>query len=119
METNLERIQDVYRQLGEGKALEAFEQYYANDVVMIEGDGKVREGKDTNRKAEEEFFGSVAEMHGAGVDAITTNGEDVTMVENWMDVTFKDGNRMKLEQIARQKWNSEGKIIEERFYYNS
>jgi len=32
-------------------------------------------------------------------------------------VTFKDGNRVKMEQVARQKWVG-NKIVEERFYYN-
>jgi len=43
--------------------------------------------------------------------------EDSTMVEAWSEVTFQDGNRMKLEEIARQKWHGD-QIIEERFYYN-
>ena len=115
---NLERIQDVYTQLGEGKALDAFDQYYADDVVMIEATGDKREGKARNREYEENFFASIKEMHGAGVDGFTSDGNNITMVENWMDVTFKDGNRMKLEQIARQIWK-DGKIVEERFYYNA
>jgi hypothetical protein len=39
------------------------------------------------------------------------------MLENWMDVTFKDGNRMKLEQVSVQTWK-DGLIVRERFYYN-
>ena len=39
------------------------------------------------------------------------------LVEAWMELTFQDGNRMKMEQIARQKWQ-DGRIVEERFYYN-
>tara|TARA_R110002124_G_scaffold76758_2_gene205690 strand:- start:7340 stop:7450 length:111 start_codon:yes stop_codon:yes gene_type:complete len=34
-----------------------------------------------------------------------------------MEVTFKGGNKIKMEQIARQKWKGDH-IIEERFYYN-
>ena len=43
-----------------GKALEAFEQYYAEDVVMQENSEEPRRGKDFNRKAELEFFSSLA-----------------------------------------------------------
>jgi len=114
----LNKINDVYKLLGEGKAMDAFEKYYHEDVIMIEGNGEKHEGKDTNRKRETEFFGSIEEMHGAGVDAIATNEEEgITMVENWMEVTFKGGNKIKMEQIARQKWKGDH-IIEERFYYN-
>ena len=117
--TNKERIQEIYQMMNEGKALEAFDKYYDENVVMIEGDGNKREGKATNRKYEENFFAGVKQIHDGGTPFITNDeSNNVTMVETWMDVEFKDGNRMKLEQVARQKWN-EGKIIEERFYYNN
>jgi hypothetical protein len=32
-------------------------------------------------------------------------------------VTFKGGQRMKLEQVAVRRWK-DGKIVKERFYYN-
>jgi hypothetical protein len=32
-----------------------------------------------------------------------------------MDVTFKDGNRMLIEQVATQKWEGDH-IVKERFY---
>ncbi|MEM9053163.1 MAG: nuclear transport factor 2 family protein [Bacteroidota bacterium] len=114
---NLDRIKDIYQHLAEGKALDAFDKYYADNVVMIEGNGDKRVGKPTCREYEVNFFAGVQEFHGAGVDAFVSDGENTTMVENWMDVTFKDGNRMRLEQIARQTWE-DGKIVEERFYYH-
>jgi hypothetical protein len=61
---------------------------------------------------------SIKEVHGGGVTAITSNQEEgITMSESWMEVTFHDGNRMKLEEVAVQKWKK-GQIIHERFYYN-
>jgi len=57
-------------------------------------------------------------MNDGGVTAITSNEETcVTMVESWMDITFKDGNRMKMEEVAVQTWKDD-QIIRERFYYN-
>jgi ketosteroid isomerase-like protein len=114
----LDKAKNLYEEIGQGKALEAFEKYYSEDVRMIEATGDVREGKDTNREYEKNFFSSVKEMHGGGVNALTSDENNgFTMVESWMDVTFQDGNRMKLEQIARQKWEGD-QIVEERFYYN-
>ena len=46
-----------------GKALEAFEEHYAENVVMQENSGEPFRGKETNRKREEEFFASVEELH--------------------------------------------------------
>ena len=75
-------------------------------------------GKDDNRKREEQFVASVKEVHGGGVTGITSNEEEcITMAETWMDVTFQDGNRMKLEQASVKKWEGD-QIVNERFYYN-
>jgi ketosteroid isomerase-like protein len=100
----------------QGKALEAFEKFYADDVEMQENADPPFEGKDVNRKREEDFFASLAEFHGAEVRASAASG-DVSFSEWMMEVTFKGGQRMKLEQVAVRRWKG-GKIIKERFYYN-
>jgi len=99
-----------------GKALEAFEQYYADDVVMQENSDEPRVGKDANRKAEIEFFSSLAEFHEGKLLSSAVNG-DVTFGEWFMDVTFKNGFRLKLAQAAVRRWK-DGKIASERFYYH-
>ena len=115
----IEKAQDIQNKVFSGQLLEAFEEYYHDDVVMIEATGVVREGKDANREAEKSFLASVKEWHGGGVLGITSNEpEGLSMVESWMDVTFQDGSRVKMQQIARQKWQGD-QIIEERFYYNA
>jgi ketosteroid isomerase-like protein len=114
----LQLANDLYAMIGQGQMLEAFEKYYHKDVVMVEANGQERVGKDANREFEKQFMESIAEMHGGGVHAITSNEETgVTMVETWMDSTFKDGNRMKMEEVCVQQWQGE-EIIRERFYYN-
>lgn len=99
-----------------GKALEAFEQYYANEVVMQENSDEPRVGKEVNRKAEQDFFSSLAEFHEGKLVSSAVNG-DVTFGEWFMDVTFKNGHRMKLAQIAVRRWK-DGKVIHERFFYS-
>jgi len=117
--TYKERAAEIYQMLGNGLGMDAFEKFYHKDVVMIECSGDVRKGKNTNREFEKNFFASVEEVHGGGVIAITSDEVNaITMVESWMDITFKDGNRVKMEEVARQKWQGE-QIIEERFYYNT
>ncbi len=86
---------------------------------MIECTGDRRVGKDFNREFEKKFFASISEHHDGGLVAITSDEEaGFSMVESWMEVTFKDGSRTKMEQIARQKWQGD-QIIEERFYYDT
>ena len=116
--SNFEKAKDLNEKLFSGQLLVAFDQYYHDDVVMIEPNGDTHIGKVGNREREQKFLDSVQEWHGGGVTAMASNEDDaVTMVESWMDVTFQDGARMKWEQIARQKWQ-DGQVIEERFYYN-
>jgi ketosteroid isomerase-like protein len=99
-----------------GKIMEAFEKYYADDVVMQENSEEPRKGKEANRKAEEEFMASVEAFNGASVKASAVNG-DVTFSEWEMDITFKGGHRVKMNQVAVRKWKN-GKIAHERFFYN-
>jgi ketosteroid isomerase-like protein len=98
-----------------GKAMEAFEKYYADDVVMQENSDEPRVGKEANRAAEIEFFSSVAEFHEGKLVASAVNG-DVTFGEWYMDITFKGGFRAKMAQVAVRKWK-DGKLVHERFYY--
>ncbi|MEM9985540.1 MAG: nuclear transport factor 2 family protein [Bacteroidota bacterium] len=111
-----EKAQDIYNHLAQGKLLEAFDKYYGENVVMVEADGRKREGKAANRAYEEQFLGMVQDWHGMGVDAVTADeANKVTTVESWMDVTFKDGNRQTLKQVAVQRWDGDF-IVEERFF---
>ena len=99
-----------------GKALEAFEKYYADDVVMQENSGDPFVGKELNRNREIEFFSSIAESHSGKAEATAVNG-DTTFGQWSMDVTFKNGHRFALNQVAVRKWK-DGKIVHERFFYN-
>ena len=116
--TCLENAQKLQQMIAEGKAMEAVEQLYHDDVVVVEGDGSVRNGKAAQIEAVKQWQGMVQEMHGGGLGALTANEEAGTScAETWVDLTMKNGNRMKLEEVAVQKWK-DGKIIHERFYYN-
>ena len=113
-------VQELDKQVNDdvlsGKAMEAFEKYYAEDVVMQENSEEPRKGKAANRKAEEEFFASVEAWNGGSVKASAVNG-DVSFSEWEMDVTFKGGHRVTMSQVAVRHWKN-GKIVHERFFYN-
>lgn len=114
----LDRAKAMYAMVGEGKMMEAFELYYHDDVVMQENGHEPRHGKDASREFEKQWVESIKEMHGGGVTAIASNEPDqVTMVEAWADITFADGTRRKIEEVAVQHWDG-GLIVRERFYYN-
>lgn len=103
--------------IGEGKSMEALEKFYHDKVIVIDGKEAPRNGKDAQKKAVQQWYGMIKEMHGGGVGAITSDEENgVTMVESWVDITFQDGNRIKMEEVGVQKWLGD-QIINERFYY--
>ena len=99
-----------------GQAMEAFEKFYADNVVMQENSDPPTEGKDANRKREIEFFSSVEQFHDGAVVAHAVNG-DVSFTQWMMDISFKGGQRMKMEQVAVRNWK-DGKVVNERFFYN-
>jgi ketosteroid isomerase-like protein len=114
-----ERATDLYRRAMQGDHLGAFDHYYHNDVVMIEGTGETTRGKAANRERQEHWVDTVAAVHDQDVVAVTADeAKGVTMVESWMDVSFTDGSRRRLEEVAVQHWEGEH-IIRERFYYDA
>ncbi|MEL7833181.1 nuclear transport factor 2 family protein [Fodinibius sp. Rm-B-1B1-1] len=112
-----DKINDIYNHIAQGTAMDAFEEYYADDVTMILEDGTTVEGKEANREREKEFFSSVEKFHGIEVSGITSNeDEGITAVESTMTVTFKGADGpMDLEQVAVQHWDGD-EIDTERFY---
>ena len=102
----LENAKQLQQMMAVGQAMEAFEKFYADDVVIVEKPtGEVRNGKEAQRKAIQDWFASVEERHGGGVGAITSNEDDqISCAETWFDLTFKVGNRMKMEEVAVQEW---------------
>jgi len=113
----LDKITEMYAMIGEGKSMEALEKFYHDDVVVIDGPSEPRNGKDEQRKAIQDWYGMVKEVHGGGVGSITSDEKNgVTSVESWMEVTFQDGKRIKMEEVGVQKWEGD-QIVHERFYY--
>lgn len=114
-----DKARDMYDMVTHGKLLDAFERYYHTDAIQVEATGETRKGKEANRKFQTDFLGMIKEVNGAGVRAIASDEKDgTTIVESWMDVTYKDGKRDLMEEVAVQKWKGD-QIIHERFYYNT
>ncbi|MCB9737349.1 MAG: nuclear transport factor 2 family protein [Deltaproteobacteria bacterium] len=100
-----------------GQAMAAFEEFYADGVVMQENDDEPCVGKDANRKREEQFFGSVEAFHGAELQASAVSGDTAFSQWSW-DLTFKGAGRVQMNQVAVRTWK-DGKVVKERFYYGT
>ncbi|MEO8635236.1 MAG: SnoaL-like domain-containing protein [Gemmatimonadales bacterium] len=115
--TNAQLDNELNQMVLEGKILEAFDRFYDEKVVMQENGGTPTVGKPANRDREVKFVDSIEQFHGAQVVGSGTGG-DRSYSEWAMDVTFKGGIRVKLEQVAARQWRN-GKIVHERFYFNT
>jgi hypothetical protein len=117
--TYLEKAKAFQQMLQDKGSFETFEHFYADNCEITEmPTGVVRKGKDAQRDAIKEWFSNVEQFNGAGVDAITSNEDaGTTMIESWMDITYKNGHRGTMKEVGVQKWEGD-KIISEKFYYN-
>ena len=98
-----------------GNALEAFEKFYADTVVMQENEQTPTAGKAANREREKAFFASVSELRKIEVVASATQGN--TSFSQWFtDYTHKDNGGMAYHQVAVRTWEN-GKVVKEVFYY--
>jgi ketosteroid isomerase-like protein len=107
---------ELNEQILQGKILEAFDRFYAEDVIMQEHNDEPTRGHAANRAREIDFLNSVAEFHGVELKGAAVNGE--TSFSEWlMDLTFQGGQRVSMQQVSVRRWR-DGKVIHERFYYN-
>ncbi|MDX1636592.1 MAG: SnoaL-like domain-containing protein [Balneolaceae bacterium] len=112
-----EKIHELNEMIVQGNALEAFDKYYADDVVMRENEEHPTIGKEANRRREEEFFHKVTEFRNAEPLNVAV-GVGVTMVEWHLDYTHEEWGDRNYRQVAVQEWQ-DGKITRETFYYGS
>lgn len=106
----------VNRMILEGKAMEAFETYYAEDVVMQENTDAPRVGKEVNRQYEIAFFSNIETFFGGEVSA-SAFADDVGFSEWVWDFQMKGQPRFKMHQAAVRRWK-DGKVVAERFYHS-
>ena len=117
MTTLFQRITDLNDLVLQGQALEAFDRYYDDNVIMQENEYPPTVGKKANRKREEEFFSSIVEFRGAKPLKVTV-GENTTMVQWHYDYTHKDWGLRNYTQVSVQEWK-DGKIVREQFFYGN
>lgn len=107
---------ELNQALQDQKVLEAFEKFYADDVVMQENSGEPCRGKDTNRQRTLDWAGTVSQFHGARL--IGSAISDNRAYSEWeYDATYKNGSRYQINQVAVRVWR-DGKVVSERFYWD-
>ncbi|GAB3508897.1 hypothetical protein GCM10027341_45300 [Spirosoma knui] len=116
MEKLLTTINALNRLVLEGQAMEAFERYYDDEVVMQENALPPTVGKAANRQREQNFFASITDLRTLRVLDVAA-GDNVTMVVWQYDYTHKEWGRKDYTQVSVQHWR-DGKIVREQFFYD-
>jgi len=112
-----EKFEEIKNLVLQGKAMEAFEKYYDDNVIMQENENPNTVSKAANRERELDFLAKVTEFRGAEVKAIAF-GEDLIISEWFVDYTHKEWGNVTHNQVSVQRWQN-GKVIHERYYYTA
>ncbi len=111
------RVEDLNRRILNGEVIEAFEKYYADDVVQQENELEPTRGKEANRQRELEFLANLTDFRSAEVKSVAVDEENSTaMVEWFFDYTHRDLGDRRFHQVSVQRWQ-DGQIVYERYYY--
>lgn len=110
-------FEDIKQLVLQNNALQAFEKYYGEEVVMQENENPPTIGKAANRQREQEFFGKVTEFRKGELKNVAF-GENVIISEWFYDYTHQDWGTRTYHQVSVQQWQG-GKVVHERFYYGA
>jgi ketosteroid isomerase-like protein len=114
--TYYQRSKELFKMIEEGKLLDALDKYYHDDVEIFAEDGKTRKGIKQAREYDQKFLKEIEEVIGGGVETITSDEfRAITMVEFWIKLKFKNGNKKTLREVAIQYWKKD-RVIKENFY---
>ena len=112
-----ERVQELVGYVQAGRIPEAIERFYADGTTMRENRQPPTVGKAANLARERAFGDSIARWHEVTARSIAVDGDQV-FIEWAFEYTTREGQRIRMEEIAQQSWR-DGKIVRERFFYDS
>jgi hypothetical protein len=112
-ETFKAAVEDLIAKVVGGKALEAFDRYYADDVTMQENEQPPRVVKQPVALSRRTFFQWRCGTYVC--DGYVTSGNKAFIVYR-IDADHADWGTLKMSEVAIQEW-SNGKVVHEKFVY--
>ncbi|MBB3637237.1 nuclear transport factor 2 family protein [Variovorax atrisoli] len=111
-----ERLESFIAAVEGGAHAKAIEDYYTEDATMRENQAEPRRGRSTLVAQETAVLERAESVVSTCVRPVLVNGDHVAI--HWIfEFTFKGGGRMRMEEIAWQRWEGE-RIAEEQFFYD-
>src|ERR1700678_431613 len=108
-------VEDLIAKVVGGKALDAFDRYYADDVTMQENGQPPRVGKAAWRAFGVGFFFETKAVGTYVCDGYVISGNKAFIVYR-IDADHADWGTLKMSEVAIQEW-SNGKVVREKFVY--
>jgi len=106
---------ELNRMILRGEALNAFQRFYADDVVMQENSDPPVAGKEANRIREQELMGNLAAFEAELLGSAVADGLSYS---EWIyTFTFRDGTRQRLYEVSARRWR-DGQVVHEHFYFD-
>ena len=111
-----ERLESFIAAVEGGAHAKAIEDYYTEDATMRENQAEPRRGRGTLVAQETAVLDRTETVVSTCVRPVLVNGDHVAI--HWIfEFTFKGGGRMRMEEIAWQRWEGD-RIAEEQFFYD-
>ena len=109
--------EDVVKLIREGKNKQAKDLFYADNIVSIEGNGDRLQGIDAIHQTSVEWAAHIAEVHSASISEPVI-AADYFSLNIKMDISYKNGHRAVMDEIAIYEVKDE-KIVFEQFFFKS
>ena len=109
-------VESFVRLVESGETVEAMVRFYAEHATMQENAAPPRVGKAALIKHEEGALASIASLKATCVRPVLISGDFVVI--RWIfEIQVKQGNTVRFEELAHQRW--EGNLmVEEKFFYD-
>ena len=108
---------EIVKLIREGKNKQAKDIFYADDIVSIEVNGDKLEGIEAIHQKSIDWAAQISEVHSASVSEPLIAADHFALNIK-MDITYKNGYRAIMDEIAVYKVN-DGKIVFEQFFFKS
>lgn len=120
------KLKDINHLVATFQTSVALEKYYAEDIVMIEGDGTVTTGKEACRQGRAVFFNEMlvefreSRLINQEIAVSADHAYDFVVVSNWYnDFTIRQGDQSidnKSSQLSIGYWK-DGLVVKESYNY--
>ena len=115
IKSNVEELNTLIK---EGKIMEAFDKYYAEDVITQVNGSSPIEGKESNRRRDMIFLQEIEKLNSAVINSVTFGGteDNIAMTEWAINIENKEGEKKTIYRVNVQHWKDD-LIINEKLYF--